>query len=72
MESRSSVEVEARLLEPFCREGLAGFKRPRAVLFVESLPTTATGKIQRYLVRDDLREAGLTPTTPGDGARDLV
>jgi benzoate-CoA ligase family protein len=66
--------VTAEEIVAFCREGLAGFKRPRAVRFVESLPTTATGKIQRYLVREDLRQAGLTPTAPpaGDGARDLV
>jgi benzoate-CoA ligase family protein len=45
----------------FCREGLASFKRPRAVLFLDSLPTTATGKVQRYVLRDALRERGFTP-----------
>jgi benzoate-CoA ligase len=45
----------------FCREGLAAFKRPRAVLFLDSLPTTATGKVQRYVLRDALRERGFTP-----------
>jgi benzoate-CoA ligase family protein len=45
----------------FCREDLAAFKRPRAVLFLDSLPTTATGKIQRYVLRDALRERGFTP-----------
>jgi acyl-coenzyme A synthetase/AMP-(fatty) acid ligase len=42
---------------------LAAFKRPRRVLLVESLPKTATGKLQRYLVRATL---GATPgATPG-------
>jgi benzoate-CoA ligase family protein len=36
----------------WCREGLAAFKRPRRVLFVDELPKTATGKIQRFKVRD--------------------
>jgi benzoate-CoA ligase family protein len=36
----------------FCRERLAAFKRPRQVLFVDELPKTATGKIQRYKLRD--------------------
>ena len=43
----------------FCREGLAAFKRPRAVVFLDSLPTTATGKVQRYLLRGALRERGV-------------
>ncbi|MFG2000573.1 benzoate-CoA ligase family protein [Spirillospora sp. NPDC048911] len=35
----------------FCRAGLASFKRPREVLIVDKLPTTATGKLQRFAVR---------------------
>jgi acyl-coenzyme A synthetase/AMP-(fatty) acid ligase len=37
----------------FCRERLAAFKRPRQVVFVDDLPKTATGKIQRFKLRDD-------------------
>ena len=36
----------------WCRDGLAAFKRPRHVLFVSDLPKTATGKMQRYRVRE--------------------
>jgi acyl-coenzyme A synthetase/AMP-(fatty) acid ligase len=36
----------------FCRAGLASFKRPRHVLLVDELPQTATGKLQRYRVRE--------------------
>jgi acyl-CoA synthetase (AMP-forming)/AMP-acid ligase II len=36
----------------FCREGLPAFKRPRAVLFLDAVPTTATGKVQRFVVRE--------------------
>ncbi len=35
----------------FCREGLPSFKRPRRVVFVDSYPTTATGKIRRVELR---------------------
>jgi len=53
---------DAELIE-FCRAGLAHFKQPRAVLVVDALPRTATGKLQRYRVRDlaaasPLRSAG--------------
>ena len=34
-------------LAAFCRDRLADFKVPRQIYFAESLPRTATGKIQR-------------------------
>ncbi|SEG97094.1 benzoate-CoA ligase family [Nonomuraea solani] len=43
--------VDAGELIGFCREGLASFKRPREVLVLGELPKTATGKIQRVVVR---------------------
>ncbi len=45
-------DPEAEELVEFCRERLAAFKRPRQVIFVDDLPKTATGKIQRYKLRD--------------------
>jgi fatty-acyl-CoA synthase len=33
------------------RESLAGYKLVKDVEFVESLPTTATGKVQKYELR---------------------
>lgn len=53
-------------LVSWCRDGLAAFKRPRAVVFVEELPKTATGKLQRFKVRDlvaDLPSAEKTGVT---------
>jgi fatty-acyl-CoA synthase len=35
----------------FARERLAGFKVPKGVTFVVELPKTATGKIQKYVLR---------------------
>jgi len=35
----------------FARERLAHFKAPRGVTFVDELPKTATGKIQKYMLR---------------------
>jgi benzoate-CoA ligase family protein len=53
-------------LVAFCRGGLASFKRPRHVLFVDALPQTATGKLQRFRVREfataQLTGARTTPT----------
>ena len=36
----------------WCRQELAHFKCPRAVLFADELPRTATGKVQRFKVRE--------------------
>jgi fatty-acyl-CoA synthase len=35
----------------FARERLAGFKTPKGVTFLNELPKTATGKIQKYVLR---------------------
>ena len=39
-------------LEQFVRTQLADYKRPRWVTFVSELPKTATGKIQRFKLRE--------------------
>jgi acyl-coenzyme A synthetase/AMP-(fatty) acid ligase len=41
-----------RELQEFVRGKLADYKRPRWVEFVTELPKTATGKTQRYKLRD--------------------
>lgn len=43
--------VSAQALIDFCRERLAGYKIPRTILFIDSLPRTASGKVQRNEVR---------------------
>ncbi|MEK6303889.1 MAG: fatty acid--CoA ligase [Acidobacteriota bacterium] len=45
----SATEQE---LIAFCREHLAHFKCPRRIQFIEALPRTATGKIQKNVLRD--------------------
>jgi benzoate-CoA ligase family protein len=44
--------VSGEELIEFCRSGLAHFKQPRAVVVVDTLPRTATGKLQRFRVRE--------------------
>ncbi len=47
-------------LRDFCRESLAHFKTPRYWKFVDSFPTTVTGKIQKYKIREQaIEELGL-------------
>jgi acyl-coenzyme A synthetase/AMP-(fatty) acid ligase len=56
--------TEAELIE-YCREGLPSFKRPRAVVFTDGFPTTATGKIRRV----DLRSMAASVLTTTDSVR---
>ena len=38
----------------FCREQIAHYKVPHYVRFVDSFPLTVTGKVQKYLIREQL------------------
>jgi len=46
-----AVEATKEELLVHCKEGLAKYKYPRWINFVEELPKTATGKIQRFKLR---------------------
>jgi benzoate-CoA ligase family protein len=51
---RSGISGSAELaasLQQFVRERLADYKRPRGIEFVPELPKTATGKLQRFKLR---------------------
>ena len=48
---RAGASTSAQALQEHCRERLARFKVPSAVHFVPELPKTATGKIQKYVLR---------------------
>jgi fatty-acyl-CoA synthase len=45
-------EVTAEDLIAHCRESLAGYKCPKRIEFVETLPRTATGKLQKFKLRE--------------------
>ena len=43
-------------IQEFCKGQIAHYKVPRHILFVESFPMTVTGKIQKYLMRQQTIE----------------
>ncbi len=55
IELKAGVKVTETELIDFCAENMARFKRPKKVVFGE-LPKTATGKIQKNLLRDRTKE----------------
>jgi len=42
----------------YCAGQIASYKKPSVVRFVASMPRTATGKVQKYLLRDQVRAEG--------------
>ena len=49
---RDGESLEEDALIAFCRDRLAHFKCPTKIRFVEELPRTATGKLQKYKLRE--------------------
>jgi crotonobetaine/carnitine-CoA ligase len=54
---RPGSRLTESALSEFCRPRLARFAVPRFIEFVDTLPTTENGKVQKY----KLRERGVTP-----------
>ncbi len=54
--ARSGRSLDEASLEAHCRSRMAAFKRPRRMVFVDELPKTATGKVQRYQLRERLAD----------------
>jgi benzoate-CoA ligase len=52
--------VSEEELKAFVKEKLAAYKYPRVIEFIDELPKTATGKIQRFRLRDMRRERPAT------------
>ena len=50
--ARQGRTIDAAAIDAHCRARMAAFKRPRRLDVVDELPKTATGKIQRFRLRD--------------------
>ena len=57
---REGHQARAEEIRDFCRGEIAHFKIPRYIKFVESFPMTVTGKIQKFIIREQMtRELAL-------------
>jgi acyl-CoA synthetase (AMP-forming)/AMP-acid ligase II len=57
---------EAELID-YARAGLAGYKKPRRIVFVDEFPRGPTGKVSKAALRESL--AGEGPAAVGEGGR---
>ncbi len=51
---RPGMQADADEIKAFCSGQIAHYKIPRYIRFVESFPMTVTGKIQKYLLRQQV------------------
>uniref|UniRef100_A0A7C4QXA2 AMP-binding protein n=1 Tax=Schlesneria paludicola TaxID=360056 RepID=A0A7C4QXA2_9PLAN len=57
---REGHQLTAEEVRDFCRATLAHFKVPKYVKFVDAFPTTVTGKIQKFKIREQaIHDLGL-------------
>jgi fatty-acyl-CoA synthase len=54
-ESAAAEEIQS-----FCKGQIAHYKVPRYIKFVDAFPMTVTGKVQKFLMREEtIKELGL-------------
>jgi fatty-acyl-CoA synthase len=53
---REGAALTADQVRQFCRERIAYFKVPRYIRFVREFPMTATGKVQKFRMREAMVE----------------
>jgi fatty-acyl-CoA synthase len=51
---KAGERCDAEAIRTFCKEQIAHFKVPQHIRFVEQFPMTVTGKIQKYLMRQEM------------------
>jgi fatty-acyl-CoA synthase len=49
---KADATLRADEVQAFCRERIAHYKVPRYVVFVDVFPSTVTGKVQKYRLRE--------------------
>src|SRR5262249_22275839 len=53
---KAGCSVTADEIRQFCRQQLAHYKVPRHVKFLDAFPQTVTGKIQKFKIRDAMKQ----------------
>ena len=50
----ANEEASEEEIREFCRDQIAHYKIPRFIRFVDAFPMTVTGKIQKFLIREQM------------------
>lgn len=52
IQPKNGASLSEDNIRDFCRNNIAYYKIPRFIYFVDEFPTTASGKIQKYKLRE--------------------
>jgi 2-aminobenzoate-CoA ligase len=61
---KEGVHRDAEALRVFLKSELAPYKCPREIVFLDALPRTATGKLQRFRLRTEAGADAPSPSSP--------
>jgi fatty-acyl-CoA synthase len=53
---KSGVAATPGEIQEFCKEQIAHYKIPRYIKFVDAFPMTVTGKVQKFIMREQMTE----------------
>jgi fatty-acyl-CoA synthase len=53
---KSGVAATQAEIHEFCKEQIAHYKIPRYIKFVDAFPMTVTGKVQKFIMREQMTE----------------
>jgi len=52
IQHKIGVELDEQAIIDWCKDKMAGYKKPKSIIFTEQFPVTAVGKVQRGKVRE--------------------
>ncbi|MFO7839877.1 MAG: AMP-binding protein [Desulfosalsimonadaceae bacterium] len=56
IQAKDGASISEEEVRQFCEDNIAYYKIPRFIYFVDEFPTTASGKIQKYKLREQAEE----------------
>ncbi|CAK9830258.1 Medium-chain acyl-CoA ligase ACSF2, mitochondrial [Anthophora retusa] len=59
---RDGARLTEEELREYCKGRMAPFKIPRYVAIVDEYPKTASGKVQKHILKKEMEEAGVIPS----------
>lgn len=63
---RKEARVTKEELRSHCKGKIAHFKIPRYIEFVDEYPKTGSGKVQKFLLKQEMERKGVIPAAPSE------
>jgi fatty-acyl-CoA synthase len=63
--AKAGATLDEEAVRKFCQDRISHYKIPRYIRFVESFPSTVTGKVQKFAMREAMIEESDRATKVG-------